>query len=82
MKLKTPFLKLAALAMMLWPIGCARVSPAPAELLYPASGVLRLQTGQTYQAQGNEVWHSAARYQQLELQLLDSVSALKQLQNK
>jgi hypothetical protein len=82
MKLKTLFLKLAVLGMMLWPTGCAHVSPVPAASLYPVSGILRLQTGETYRAQANETWHSAARYQQLELQLLDSVSALKQTQSK
>jgi len=44
--------------------------------------VLHLQQGQTYQAQSSETWHSAARYQALELQLIDAVSALKHAQNK
>jgi hypothetical protein len=70
------------MGMMLLLTGCAHVSPVPQGLLYPASGVLHLSKGQTYQAQENEVWHSGARYQQLELSYMDAVSALKQIQNK
>lgn len=60
--------------------GCVSVSSVPVALLYPPSGVLSLHQGQVYRAKGTEVWHSAARYQELELQLLDATSALKQLQ--
>jgi hypothetical protein len=61
-------------------IGCARVSHVPAGSLYPPSGILMLTPGQTYQAQANETWHSAARYQQLELSYIDAIAALKQVQ--
>jgi hypothetical protein len=82
MTLKTPYLPLALLATMLWLTGCASVSRVPQGSLYPPSGVLRLQQGQTYQAQADETWHSGARYQALELQLIDATSALKHLQNR
>jgi len=61
---------------------CCSVSPVPQGSLFPASGVLRLQKGQMYQAAGDETWHSAARYQALELALIDATSALKQAQNR
>jgi len=82
MKRKTLFLPLGLLATTLLLTGCATVSRVPLASLYPPSGVLHLQQGQTYQAAGGETWHSAARYQALELQLLDSVSAMKHLQNR
>lgn len=82
MTLKTPYSPLGLLATTLLLTGCASVSRVPLDSLYPPSGVLRLQQGQMYQAQGTEAWHSAARYQALELQLLDATSALKQLQNR
>jgi hypothetical protein len=80
MKLKTLFSLLGLLATTLLLIGCATVSRVPQGSLYPPSGVLHLQQGQTYRAAGTETWHSAARYQALELQLIDATSALKQLQ--
>jgi len=82
MKLKTPYWKLGALATTLLLIGCASVSRVPQGSLYPPSGVLHLQQGQTYQAAGAETWHSASRYQALELQLIDAVSAIKNFQNR
>jgi len=80
MKRKTLFLPLGLLATMLSLIGCAHVSSVPVASLYPPSGVLHLQQGQTYRAAGAETWHSGARYQALELQLIDATSALKQFQ--
>jgi len=82
MKRKTLFLPLGLLATTLSLTGCVSVSHAPQGSLYPPSGVLHLQRGQTYQAQAAETWHSAARYQSLELQLIDAVSAMKHLQNR
>jgi hypothetical protein len=82
MKLKTPSLLLGLLATTLSLTGCASDSNVPQALLYPPSGVLHLQPGQTHQAQAAETWHSAARYQSLELQLIDAVSAMKHLQNR
>lgn len=82
MKLKMRYLRLGLLATMLAQIGCSSVSHVPLDSLYPPSGVLHLQQGQMYQAQGTEAWHSGARYQALELQLIDATSALKQLQNR
>jgi len=80
MKLKTLFSPLGLLATTLSLIGCASDLNVPRASLCPPSGVLHLHQGQTYQAPVNEMWHSGARYQALELQLLDATSALKQLQ--
>jgi hypothetical protein len=82
MKLKTLYSPLGLLATTLLLTGCASVSSVPVASLYPPSGVLHLQQGQTYQAQAAETWHSGARYQALELQLIDAVSAMKHLQNR
>ena len=82
MKLKTLYSPLGLLATTLLLTGCATDLRAPLASLYPPSGVLRLQQGQTYQAQGTETWHSGARYQALELQLIDATSAIKHLQNR
>jgi hypothetical protein len=82
MKLKTLFWLLATLGMTLLLTGCSSVSRAPQASLFPPLGVLHLQQGQAYQAQAAETWHSGARYQALELQLIDAVSALKHAQNK
>jgi hypothetical protein len=82
MKLKTPSLPLGLLATTLLLTGCATVSRAPRGSLFPPSGVLHLQPNQTYQAQAVETWHSAARYQALELRLIDATSAIKHLQNQ
>jgi len=79
---KMPYWKLGALGMTLLLTGCASVSHVPQASLCPPLGVLHLQQGQTYQAQSPETWHSAARYQALELQFIDAVSALKHAQNK
>jgi hypothetical protein len=43
---------------------------------------LRLTKNQTYTAQGNETWYSAARYSACEQDALNAVAALKQLQNR
>jgi len=82
MKLKTLYSPLGLLATTLSLTACATVSPVPVASLYPPSGMLHLQQGQTYRAQAAETWHSAARYQALELELLDAVSAIKHLQNR
>jgi hypothetical protein len=82
MKPKTLFSPLGLLATTLLLTGCASVSSVPVASLYPPSGVLHLQQNQTYQAQVAETWHSGARYQALELQLLDATSAIKHLQNR
>jgi len=79
---KTLFWPLEMLGAMLLLTGCASVSSVPLALLYPPQGVLRLQPGETYQAHTLETWHSTARYEALELQLLDATSALRQLQAK
>jgi len=79
---KTPYWKLGMPAMTLLLTGCSSVSHVPQASLFPPLGVLHLQQGQAYQAQSSETWHSAARYQALELQLIDAVSALKHAQNK
>jgi len=79
---KTPFSAPALMAMTLSLTGCASVSRVPQASLPQPLGILRLQAGQTYTAPANEVWHSAARYQQLELEALDALSALKQAQAK
>jgi hypothetical protein len=82
MKLKTLFSPLGLLATTLSLTGCATVSRAPQGSLYLPSGILHLQQGQMYQAQAAETWHSGARYQALELQLIDATSAIKQLQSR
>jgi hypothetical protein len=82
MKRKTLYSPLGLLATTLSLTGCATVSRVPQGSLYPPLGVLHLQAGQTYQAQAAETWHSGARYQALELQLVDAVSAMKHLQNQ
>jgi len=82
MKRKTLYSPLGLLATTLLLTGCASVSRVPLASLYPPSGVLHLQRGQMYQAAGVETWHSAARYQTLELELLDAISAMKHLQNR
>jgi hypothetical protein len=82
MKPKTLFSPLGLLATTLSLTGCASVSHVPQGSLYPPSGVIHLQQGQTYRATGVETWHSAARYQTLELELLDATSANKHLQNR
>jgi hypothetical protein len=65
--------------------GCAHVSPAAADSrrLYQPS-ILRLPPGQEIQTQDGlyrpqvaEIWHSDARYRQLERAYLDQVSALQ-----
>jgi hypothetical protein len=78
---KTKLLRLAQMAMTLALTSCATVSPVPAAL-YPPGGILKLSPGQTYTAQGNEIWHSAARYAACEMEVVNALSALKQAQNK
>lgn len=80
---KIRFLKLGLAATMLWLTGCAKDSPVPARYLYPPSReILELQAGQTYTAPAAQKWHSDARYQRLELDLLNAVSAAKQAQHR
>ena len=68
---------------MLLLTGCATNSPVPARYLYPPSKeILELQAGQTYTAEAAQKWHSDARYQRLELDLLNAVSAAKQAQHR
>jgi hypothetical protein len=70
-------------AVMLWLTGCAKDSPVPARYLYPPSKeILELQAGQTYTAPAAQKWHSDARYQRLELDLLNAVSTAKQAQHR
>ena len=69
------------MATMLALTSCATVSSVP-PALYPPGGILRMAPGQTYTASGNEVWHSAARYQAAEIEAINAVSALKQAQNR
>lgn len=74
---------LALVAVMLWLTGCAKDSPVPARYLYPPSReILELQAGQTYTAEVAQKWHSDARYQRLELDLLNAVSTAKQAQHR
>lgn len=60
---------------------CANVSRVPAALHQPG-GILKLSPGQTYTAQGNETWHSAARYAACEQDVVNALAALKQAKNK
>jgi len=76
-------LKLGPVAAMLLLTGCATSSHVPARYLYPPSKeILELQAGQTYTAEVAQKWHSDARYQRLELDLLNAVSAAKQAQHR
>jgi hypothetical protein len=76
-------LKLGPMAVMLWLTGCATNSHVPARYLYPPSKeILELQAGQTYTAEVAQKWHSDARYQRLELDLLNAVSTAKQAQHR
>lgn len=54
----------------------------PSRYLPQTAGVLRLKAGQQYQAPADEVWHSGARYQAVELQLIDALAALKEAKNR
>jgi hypothetical protein len=81
--LKIKSLKPGLLGTMLLLIGCAKDSRVPAQYLYlPNREVLELQAGQTYTAPTAQKWHSDARYQRLELDLLNAVSAAKQAQHR
>ena len=76
-------LKLGPMAVMLWLTGCATSSHVPARYLYPPNKeILELQAGQTYTAAVAQKWHSDARYQRLELDLLNAVSVAKQAQHR
>jgi hypothetical protein len=76
-------LKLGPVAVMLWLTGCVTSSRDQARYLYPPSKeILELQAGQTYTAEVAQKWHSDARYQRLELDLLNAVSAAKQAQHR
>jgi hypothetical protein len=80
---KLESLKLGPVAVMLWLTGCATSSRDQARYLYPPSKeILELQAGQTYTAEAAQKWHSDARYQRLELDLLNAVSAVKQAQHR
>lgn len=83
----------ALAAMMLLsslPTGCASASSAPeASLAIYQPRVLRLAKGRpvptaagVYTPQADEVWHSAAAYQAIETQLLNTAAALAQAQNR
>jgi hypothetical protein len=75
--------KLGLMAVMLLLTGCATSSHVPARYLYPPSKeILELHAGQTYTAEVAQKWHSDARYQRLELDLLNAVSAAKQAQHR
>ncbi|CAB5224963.1 hypothetical protein UFOVP742_52 [uncultured Caudovirales phage] len=75
--------KLGPVAVMLWLTGCVKDSPVPARYLYPPNReILELQAGQTYTAPAAQKWHSDARYQRLELDLLNAVSTAKQAQHR
>jgi len=64
-------------------IGCVKDSSVPARFLHhPGKEILELQPGQTYTAQTAQKWHSDARYQKLELELLNAVSVAKQAQHR
>jgi len=83
MKLKLKFLMPVLLAMTLLLTGCAKDSCAPARYLYPPSkDILELEAGQSYTAPTAQKWHSDARYQRLELDLLNAVSTAKQAQHR
>ena len=70
--------------------GCATASSAPKaswQLYQPR--VLQLSAGQPvhsqagiYTPQVDEVWHSAAAYQDLETELLNTAAALAQIRNR
>lgn len=69
--------------MTLWLTGCATNSCVPAKYLHPLNKeILELKAGQTYTAEAAQKWHSDARYQKLELELLDAVSVAKQAQHR
>jgi hypothetical protein len=83
MKLRLKFLKLGLLGMTLLQTGCATNSCVQAKYLHPLSKeILELKAGQTYTAETAQKWHSDARYQKLELELLDAVSVAKQAQHR
>jgi hypothetical protein len=46
------------------------------------SAFLRLQKGQTYQAQQNETWVALSKYQSLEKSYFDALGAYEQLRNR
>lgn len=72
-----------------WLTGCATGSPAPRESLQLYQPrVLRLKAGQPvpttdglYRPQVDEVWHSAAAFEDVEQKLLNATAALNQLRN-
>jgi hypothetical protein len=83
-QLKQTFCALVTLAMTLGlTASCSTSRGVAASRYLPQTvGVLRLKAGQTYQAPADEVWHSGARYQALELQLIDALTALKEAKNR
>lgn len=91
MKPKSP-VSVLCLAMMLsvLPTGCALVSSAPkASLQIYQPRVLQLPAGRPvetraglYRPQVDETWHSAAAYQDLENQLINTAAALAQERNR
>jgi outer membrane biogenesis lipoprotein LolB len=91
MKTRSPLYALAAtmLASLLL-TACASVSPAPkASLQVYQPRVLQLKAGQAvttqagiYVPQKDEVWHSAAAFEQLERENLNLSAALAQERNR
>jgi len=96
MQMRARWIVCAVLACLLtlWLLtGCETASPAgpgslSQSLLYQPP-VLRLPAQQpvqtldgVYRPQTQEVWHSDARFRQLEQQLVDATTALTELQNR
>jgi hypothetical protein len=76
------FKTLAKTAIMLGLIFFATNCCGPRQYQSQDSQILQLQPGQTHKAKNFETWHSAARYQALEQELLNCIGALKQRENK
>lgn len=81
------YVALAILSLSLWLTGCVSASPAEsaslAESVLYQPPVLRLKAGQTvttkdgqYRPQKDEVWHSDARFRQLEQEVINLSAAL------
>jgi hypothetical protein len=91
MKTKSPAYALCLVMLLsLLLTGCATVSSAPRQSwqIYQPR-VLHLPAGQPvqtaagiYRPQVDEVWHSAAAYQDLENQLINTAAALAQERNR
>lgn len=74
--------RLATLAIMAALIGSASSCCAPRVSSYHADRILTLAAGQTHTATAAETWHSDVRYRLLEQELLNTIGALKQRDNK